>query len=233
MIPIKIKKEFDLKSKKRLVEEEFNKVAEIYDKKNIKYFLYKRLEFIDKYLPNNKLVLDAGTGTGIIPRNLNNKGNNFVGIDISEKMLDQAKKMVDKKTKLIRADLELIPFKDNSIDVITCSEVIEHSPNPKKILKEFYRVLKPNGILVLTTWNKIWAPIDILRKILKIGAISKDFYSYSYWSLKKDLINIGFKDIKYQGIIFFPFGPKFLNKYLEDIPFLNKFTMSLGFKCNK
>jgi 2-polyprenyl-3-methyl-5-hydroxy-6-metoxy-1,4-benzoquinol methylase len=51
----------------------------------------------------------------------------------------------------IISDISDIPEKDNSYDVILCTEVFEHIPDPVKALKEFSRLLKPSGILILTT----------------------------------------------------------------------------------
>ncbi len=46
---------------------------------------------------------------------------------------------------------EKIPLKNNTIDTVLCTQVLEHVPYPQKIIDEIYRVLKPNGICILTT----------------------------------------------------------------------------------
>lgn len=48
------------------------------------------------------------------------------------------------------SDILSIPVEDNSFDVILCTEVIEHVPYPISVIKEFSRILKPNGVLLLT-----------------------------------------------------------------------------------
>jgi ubiquinone/menaquinone biosynthesis C-methylase UbiE len=50
----------------------------------------------------------------------------------------------------IICDIADIPEPDESFDVILCSEVLEHIPEPSKALDEFYRLLKPNGVLIIT-----------------------------------------------------------------------------------
>ena len=51
----------------------------------------------------------------------------------------------------IIADATKIPLKNNSIDNIVCFQLLEHLPNPEKAINEIYRILKPNGICLLTT----------------------------------------------------------------------------------
>ena len=53
---------------------------------------------------------------------------------------------------LLHADMEHLPFHDASFSKISFSEVIEHLVHPLPVLRELYRVLKPGGHLVLTTW---------------------------------------------------------------------------------
>jgi SAM-dependent methyltransferase len=57
--------------------------------------------------------------------------------------------------KFVWANVEdKLDLKDNQADIIYCSEVLEHMPNPKGFLNDIKRVLKPNGYLVLTTPNE-------------------------------------------------------------------------------
>lgn len=50
----------------------------------------------------------------------------------------------------IVSDITSIPVSDESFDVILCTEVLEHIPDPISALKEFYRILRPDGILIIT-----------------------------------------------------------------------------------
>jgi len=50
-------------------------------------------------------------------------------------------------------DKEPLPFADAEFDVVTCSEVVEHVENPRRLMREAWRVLKPGGTLVMTTPN--------------------------------------------------------------------------------
>ena len=50
-------------------------------------------------------------------------------------------------------DQEPLPYPDGAFDVVTCSEVVEHVENPRRLMREAWRVLKPGGTLVMTTPN--------------------------------------------------------------------------------
>jgi demethylmenaquinone methyltransferase/2-methoxy-6-polyprenyl-1,4-benzoquinol methylase len=93
-----------------------------------------------------ELILEVGIGTGKnIPYYSNGE---YIGIDISRKMLEKAKDRVEKlgrKIDLIQCDAELLPFRDEVFDAIVSTYVFCSVENPVRGLKELYRVLKPNG----------------------------------------------------------------------------------------
>ena len=69
------------------------------------------------------------------------------------------------------ANAENPGFEDNTFDIITCSEVMEHQKKPKQVLRECHRILKPNGILIITTPNMEYN--DVLPKRLRRRLKSK------------------------------------------------------------
>jgi 2-polyprenyl-3-methyl-5-hydroxy-6-metoxy-1,4-benzoquinol methylase len=112
-----------------------------------------KLKLLGMCARNHKkgLVLDIGCGTGIISKKMNAEGLQPIGLDISEFALIKYHK---RNLKGIIADLEsCIPFDDGLFDKIWISEVIEHVRNYENLISEIYRVLKPGGILYLTTPN--------------------------------------------------------------------------------
>lgn len=95
-------------------------------------------------------ILDAACGTGKYTIEIFNKGSNCVGIDFSEKMLNEAKK---KCPQVIFQQVDLtknLPFSDNEFDKINCGQALKHIKTIKHTLKEFCRILQPNGILVFS-----------------------------------------------------------------------------------
>lgn len=96
-------------------------------------------------------VLDVGCGTGEFLRILseNLPEARLWGVDISEKMLEVAKEKLGDSAELILGDSEHIPLASGSCDVICCNHSFHHYPHPRRVLKEFHRVLKPDGVLLI------------------------------------------------------------------------------------
>lgn len=114
----------------------------------------KKIEVFSKILHGQKFekALDAGCGDGKVAQIMGEKlGISFHGVDISRKGVELAKKL---GVKAQVANLSnKIPFEDNCFDLVISTEVLEHVNDPDTFLKEIYRVLKPNGKLLLTTPN--------------------------------------------------------------------------------
>lgn len=97
-------------------------------------------------VPLGSKVLDVGCNDGTFIEMLQRKRHcDVTGIDISDTALEEAKK---KGLNVMTADVENLPFEDETFDVITCMEVLSHLFDPKKAVKEMRRVLKKNGILL-------------------------------------------------------------------------------------
>lgn len=100
-------------------------------------------------------ILEIGVGTGIsLP--FYSRDTRIVGADISEDMLEVARKRVEKHNlsnveSIEVGDAENLRFEDNSFDVVIAQYVVSACPNPHKALDEFARVVKPGGEIVITT----------------------------------------------------------------------------------
>ena len=92
-------------------------------------------------------VLDLGTGTGVIPRNLYAYGAEWFGTDISPEQIEQARRLAEEtgmKIDFRAASAEETDFPDESFDVITacqCFWYFDHA----KVVPELARMLKPGG----------------------------------------------------------------------------------------
>ena len=94
-------------------------------------------------------ILDFGCGTGWTSVMLARMGADVVGMDIAEEALNIAKQNIPPGTSLRFEgyDGKHIPAEDGTFDLIIIFEAFHHLPNPRTMLKEFFRVLAPNGIL--------------------------------------------------------------------------------------
>ena len=100
-------------------------------------------------------VLDAGSGTGFGALMLAEAGAaHVVGIDNDAPAVEQASAGCSHNIEFTVGDVAAIPFGDASFDVVTCMEVIEHVEDPERVLDELQRVLKPDGLLLLSTPNR-------------------------------------------------------------------------------
>lgn len=104
----------------------------------------------DKIRGNNKKILDIGTGTGFLSIMLAEMRYEVVGLDISEEMMERArKKATDRgvKVEFKLGDAEYLPFETGSFDAIVNRAVLWTLPDPKNAIAEWRRVLKPGGKL--------------------------------------------------------------------------------------
>ncbi len=92
-------------------------------------------------------LLDAGSGQGSLASELAQSGFRVTACDIDPAGYQGC-------ASFKKADLnQPLPFRDKTFQYVTCVEVIEHLQGPWQIIREFARVMKPNGLLVLTTPN--------------------------------------------------------------------------------
>jgi ubiquinone/menaquinone biosynthesis C-methylase UbiE len=117
----------------------------------------KEAYLFQQYLPFKNPVLDVGCGDGFFAEViLGNKGLIDVGLDIKGSRIDEAKgKSVYKTT--IKYNGRCIPYPNNSFATIISNSTFEHILDLESVLKELYRVLKPNGILLITVIAEPWA----------------------------------------------------------------------------
>lgn len=101
-------------------------------------------------------VLDIGINSGVQLSILSSRANAVTGIDL-EKLESQVAAFNNRylKNVLIRQmDAESLDFPNNSFDIVSSFECIEHVQDPKKMLSEIARVVKPDGIIMISTPNR-------------------------------------------------------------------------------
>ncbi len=122
---------------------------------------------------NKKTVLDVAGGTGYIGQTIKQMGGTYIDIDISKGMLSLAREKllpIRGNHLLVLSDVHRIPLRENKVDIALVSEVLEHVENPRGVLREVSRVLKPNGTIIVTNPNPFWAPIQYLAEKVKYKA---------------------------------------------------------------
>lgn len=114
------------------------------------------------------VVLDFGTGTGIVAQALLELGfNRVVGVDVSEHMLRLAKRNLAKHpVKLVQADGHHLPLADGSVDAVVSRWALWVLPNPRRAVEEMVRVLRPGGVVVaIESDPRDWRTPPLWRKL--------------------------------------------------------------------
>lgn len=99
-------------------------------------------------------LIDLGCGSGIFTQMLAARGYECIGVDLSHNLLHRGKQQRP-DLMFIQADVEALPFADNSVDTIVLSCLVHHLPDPSNCAKELQRVLKPNGRFVAFDPNRL------------------------------------------------------------------------------
>ncbi len=118
------------------------------------------------------IVLDAGAGTGNLSILLKKIGANVLALDSSKEGLERLK-IKDKDNKIVTLVFDLskkLPFEDNYFDKIVSNNVI-YTLNPDKrisVMREFHRVLKQGGKIVISNVIEGWSPLKIYLNHLDV-----------------------------------------------------------------
>ena len=159
----------------------------------------------------DSLVLDAGSGEGNVAIYLTQKfGFRIEGVDL----LSFAVKIANKKVKKLGledqihlqvGDYTYLKFPDQTFDGIYTMETLVHVPDYKKALKEFHRVLKPKGKLVLFEYSLLpdnkFIPYD--KKMLNIiteGSAAHSLPYFIHGKFPEILKDAGFTNIKVENV---------------------------------
>ncbi|MDD2660836.1 MAG: class I SAM-dependent methyltransferase [Methylococcales bacterium] len=119
--------------------------------------LTKALNDLQRMLPETKnhytAILDIGCGRGQSLQLLDEYFNpdTINGIEIDESLLNEARKRAKKcrgRVDLITGNAEIMPYPDQSFDMVFCHQSFHHIVQHEKAMQEFYRVLKPGGVLL-------------------------------------------------------------------------------------
>lgn len=150
----------------------FDRDGQTYSKKRrIRFGKKTALRLMQRYekamgrtFPPVSRFLDIGCGNGVILLNLISLGfiSKPYGIDISLGMLKECKNNAKKlggNVFLAQGDVEQLPFKSNSFDLIIGHAILHHLPSIKMAFREVYRLLKPGGICIFTEPAKIGSKI--------------------------------------------------------------------------
>ncbi len=191
-----------------------------FDKDEDAFNVYKGLNF-----------LDIGCGGGLVCEPLARLGGKITGLDADKQAISVAQdhaKNENLDISYLNTTAEQLVLDKKTFDVVTALEIIEHVDNREEFLKNCLKLVKPNGLLVLSTlnrtvpsllfgklaaeyvlglvpagthdWNKFVKPSEIQSILLQENAITKDIKGITY-NLLKDKFKLNSKDMNINYIL--------------------------------
>ena len=119
-------------------------------------------------------LLDVGCGTGFLIDILTKQRTaKYCGVDLSDEMIRVARDKGIRGAAFTVGSADRLPYPDESFDIVTCSQSFHHYPYPEKAMGEAKRVLKPDGLYILSDTGigglGGWIDNHILFKLMKSG----------------------------------------------------------------
>lgn len=136
--------------------------------------------YIRPYLNKEMNALELACGSGQLSFRLSKYTKSWIGTDFSEQMILEARKRGEYENLTFEiADATLLPFAEEKFDCVVIASALHIMPRPDQAMKEIYRVLKPNGILLAPTF--LWKE-GKQRKLIKRLMSILGFKMYQEWN---------------------------------------------------
>ncbi len=161
-------------------------------------------------LKEGETVLDLGSGAGFdcfLAANKVGKNGRVIGVDMTPEMIEKARENARKgnyeNAEFRLGEIENLPVTDNSIDIIISNCVINLSPDKNKVFLEAFRVLKPNGRLIVSDIVLLKEPPDVIKHSIEayVGCLSGAMMRDEYLGTIKEA---GFQDVRIIDETVFP-----------------------------
>jgi ubiquinone/menaquinone biosynthesis C-methylase UbiE len=200
----------------------WNGIASEYDRINsgLGWTHTERFETMSRYLPNRREAhvtnVWSRTGSAVpwIRRKLpDSEIRNF---EVSDNLLAIARDRYPSE-RFERTDLDYFPLDNDSQDVVVSLETLEHAPDPSLFLSECHRILRPEGLLILSlppAWAEL--PLRLYETFFENhGEGPHRFLPVS--SVLRELKACGFSIREHRGTVLLPVGPAWLKKTAEKL----------------
>jgi len=157
----------------------------------------KCLRYLDK-CDKNSAIIDIGCGEGsglMLAKHLG--FNNLTGLEVSIEQLISTKKKLGNSVNYIYAGTDIkYPVKNNSVDIVLSLSVIEHTINQETFVKEIQRIVKPGGIVIISSDCYHWR---ILQKLGKFKSSQPIDCAPSPFTLKRYFDRYGLEILHCEG----------------------------------
>jgi len=145
-------------------------------------------------------VLDIGCGRGFLLQKLRVVAPQakLSGLDISPKLCEIARANV-LTADIAQGDAESLPYADDSFDIVFMTEALEHMLDYDKALSEVRRVLRPNGVFIVTVPNRDWVSYDFYDQKRNHALQPIDDHYFTVPEIRGYLEHNSFNIVKYRG----------------------------------
>jgi arsenite methyltransferase len=161
-------------------------------------------------LKKGQIVLDLGSGAGFdcfLAANQVGKSGRIIGVDMTPEMIDKARENARKgkyqNVEFRLGEIENLPVADGAVDVVISNCVINLSPDKKRVFEEAFRVLKPNGRLMVSDIVLLKKLPELIKKNVQayIGCLSGAEMKHRYVQMIEEA---GFEQVKIVEESYFP-----------------------------
>jgi SAM-dependent methyltransferase len=136
---------------------------------------FEKLHHLLRLVPfdtsGGKSVLEVGCGAGVDLARFAKSGATVTGVDLAPSAIALARANFDQqglRATFEVADGEQLPFQDDAFDLVFAHGVVQYTANPRRLVEECRRVLKPGGEAIFQVYNRIsW--LNALSKLMKVG----------------------------------------------------------------
>ena len=190
-----------------------------------KYRLWRRtveiISALEEFAPKPfKDIIDLGTADGRMLHTIKKKfpESRCIGVEFNQELVNFGK-LNFPEIEIIIGDIQALDFPDKSFDAALLTAVIEHVPDPEKAVGEANRILKPGGILILTSPDPFWEHLATIVGHLKDGQHNKVMNISQLSNLIKQN---GFMVLKTKKFMLSPIGMPFeflIEKWIRKFNF--------------
>ncbi len=170
------------------------KLFEFQKKWYLKLYGFSNEKKLRTFLSDKKIILDAGCGLGYKAKWFADLSPNslVIAMDYSDAVYLAAKNYHDTQNLIfIKNDIADTKIKTKSIDFVNCDQVLHHTEDPQKTIKELYRILKNNSELAVHVYSKKAIPRELIDNYFREK--TKDIPKEEIWKLSEQLTVLGKK----------------------------------------
>jgi ubiquinone/menaquinone biosynthesis C-methylase UbiE len=155
-------------NQKRTTLRRYDLTAEMYERRYTEEQEAKYKAALKTINVNGKTILDVGCGTGLLFSHVASEAQTVVGVDVSSKLLLQAKEHARKfpNVHLVQADADHLPFISSHFNVVFAFTVLQNMPKPLETLNEIKRNAARDAPVVVTGLKKA-IPLESFRMLLQ------------------------------------------------------------------